>query len=192
MWPWEHAAVAYLLYLLGVHTVGDGPSEGREVLVLVVAAQGPDVIDKPLSWGLGVFPSGYAAGHSVLLAVPIGTLVLLAARRRGRVRLVAVAVFGYWSHLLADVLTPLRSGGSLAVGRVLWPLVTMPPYSRDLGLRRALVYLARFLGNLTTMDPTTAFIRYLALPLAVLVLWVLDGAPGVGTITRALGAVRRR
>jgi len=182
MWPWEHAAVAYLLYLLGVHTVTDRPSEGREVLLLVVAAQGPDIIDKPLSWGLGVFPTGYAAGHSVFLAVPIGTLVLLATRRVGRLKWGAVAVLAYWSHLVADVMAPLRSGGSLGVGRVLWPLVIMPPYSRDMGLARGLFYLIRFVGSLTRMDTLTIFVKYLALPLAVLVLWALNGAPGFGTV----------
>lgn len=57
MWPWEHAAVGYLLCsaaLAARRTVlNDIP-----VIALGVATLLPDLIDKPLALWLGVFPEG--------------------------------------------------------------------------------------------------------------------------------------
>lgn len=190
MWPWEHAAVGYLLYSLGLRALGRDPPSGRETVLLLVATQVPDLVDKPLSWVFGVFPTGYALGHSAFVAVPAGAAVLVAGRARDRGRLGVAVVAGYWAHLAADVLDPLRSGGSPSPERVLWPVVAGTPYEEDLGAGRGIAYLSEFLGSLATVDPLTLVVVYLLIPTATLALWVRDGAPGVGPLRRLVD--RRR
>ncbi|MGM0398302.1 MAG: metal-dependent hydrolase [Halobacteriota archaeon] len=192
MWPWEHVAVAYLAYSLAVRAVAGTPPGGRDTIALVLASQGPDLIDKPLSWGLGVFPTGYAVGHSVLVAGPIGAGVLALGYWKGRLRVASAVVLGYWSHLAADVLSPLRNGDALGFSRVLWPLVTFEGYGTDLGLARGLTYFLDLVASFGSMDATTIVVRYLGLPTAVLVLWIVDGTPGIRLLKRSSLAVLRR
>lgn len=192
MWPWEHLAVGYLLFSLGARTLGRDPPEDVEVVVLAVATQLPDLIDKPLSWGFGVFPTGHAVAHSAFVAIPVGVAVLVAAKRVGRFRLAVVFDVGYWSHLAADVLDPLRSGGTPVVSRVLWPFANNTGYETDYGLSRGLVYIDRFLSELLLADPTAVFLLYLLLPLATLGIWLVDGAPGIGLLGRVARGIRRR
>lgn len=180
VWPWEHVAFGYLLYspLLRVASLR-GP-DGRMVALLALGAIVPDLVDKTLSWGLGVFPTGYALGHSVFVALPVG-LVLLG---RYRSRLTTAFVAGYWSHLLGDVLDPLRSGAGVAPARTLWPVVVGEPYDESLGVSRGVVYLTEFLAELPATDLTSPAVVYLLLPGIAVLLWLADGAPGVGACRR--------
>lgn len=192
MWPWEHLAVGYLLFSLGARVFGRDPPDDIEFAVLAIATQLPDLVDKPLSWGLGVFPTGHAVGHSAFVAVPLGIGILVVANRFGRLRTGVAFDVGYWSHLAADVLNPLRSGGAPIVSRVLWPVANNTGYETDYGLGRGIVYIERFLSELLVTDPVSVFLTYLLLPLATLGIWLADGAPGVGLLGRVTGAVRRR
>lgn len=191
MWPWEHAAAGYLLYSLGLRALGRDPPADGEAIVLLGGTQLPDLVDKPLSWGLGLFPSGYAVAHSAVVAVPVGLLVSAVLVRKGKTRTGVAFVVGYWSHLLGDVLSPLRGGDSPVVDRVLWPLVETTPYETDYGLRRGLVYLDGFVAQLTTLDTTGVVLAYLVVPLATAVLWTLDGTPGPRLVVRRLRGIAR-
>lgn len=182
MWPWEHVAFGYLLYSLGTRLVEREPPAERDVLVVVAATQLPDLIDKPLSWGVHLFPSGYAVGHSVFVAVPVGLLAAKVADRYGERTAGIALLVGYWSHLLGDVLSPLRTGGSLSFRRLLWPVVEAHPYATDLGLGRALVYLSRLPTHLSTIGSVDVALFYVSLPLFTVVLWLADGAPGVALL----------
>lgn len=187
MWPWEHAALGYLLWsLVSRGALGRPPGEAA-VLGVFVGTQLPDLIDKPLSWGLGVFPTGHGAAHSVFAA----TVVALVAWRVRRYREPALALaLGYWSHLAGDALDPLRSGGRVAVDRLLWPVVQGEPYAREYGLARGLVYLREFAVALSAGEP--AVVVSLAAPAAALALWLVDGAPGLVAALRLTRAGRRR
>lgn len=186
MWPWEHAAVGYLLFSLALRALGRDPPAAREAIGLLIATQLPDLVDKPLSWVFGVFPTGYALGHSAFVALPVGAAVLAAGRARDRFRLGAAVVAGYWAHLAADALNPIRSGGAPLIERLLWPAATGTPYEEELGVGRGLAYLSEFLSSLASLDPVTLVAVYLLLPLATLAVWVRDGAPGVGPIRDAV------
>lgn len=186
MWPWEHAAVGYLLFSVGLRALGRRPPTAGGAVVVLVATQLPDLVDKSLSWGLGVFPTGHALGHSVLVALPVGALAVAAGVRTDRRRLAAAVVVGHWSHIAADVFDPLRRGEPPMPERALWPLVTGTPYEQDLGLARGLAFLGEFLGSLSTMDPLTLVVLYLLLPLATVAVWAIDGAPGLGLLARAV------
>lgn len=191
MWPWEHLAAGYLLYSLGLRALGrDRPSDGS-VVALAVASLLPDLVDKPLSWGLGWFPSGFAIGHSAFVAVPIGLGVILAGYRHDRPAWGIAFVVGYWAHLLGDVMNPLRNGESIRPERVLWPVFEAEPYEAQLGLGRGLTYLEGFISELAMMPPTDVVLLYLLLPAATVTLWILDGAPGVAFSARSVGRVWR-
>lgn len=202
MWPWEHLAIGYVIYSLGRRALGRDPPTDGDLVAIVVATQLPDLVDKPLSWGLGWFPSGYAVGHSVVFGVLLSLLVVGATARaeRGRGgtpganrgRLAVAFLVGYWSHLLGDVVSPLRSGDGVLVSRVLWPFSRAEPYAVDRGLGRGIVYFEGFVAELAAMDPLSALLLYGLVPLATVALWVLDGLPGTAIPARTVGWLRAR
>ena len=193
MWPWEHLAFGYVLYSALTHLVWRRSPRGEEALALALATQLPDLIDKPLSWGFDVFPTGYAVGHSVFFAVPVAFAVAALAARRDRPLAGVAFGVGYASHLAGDVLSPLRAGGDLGFERLLWPLVTFEGYATELGfLGRFGLYVGRYLGEVTEPEHLPFLLAYLGLLLGVTALWVLDGAPGVRSLVRALRPRSRR
>jgi len=186
MWPWEHLAAGYLLYSGGKRLLGLDPPGEFATLGLIIGTQIPDLTDKPLSWGLDVFPSGYALGHSILVAIPVGVLLLvLGSRMESRMPL--PFVLGYWSHLVADVLDPLRHGNPPLIGRILWPVVESDPYEQDLGIGRGFHYLQEFGESLASTPLFALLVLYGLLPLGTIALWVADGRPGMGFVNRVRG-----
>lgn len=192
MWPWEHAAVGYLVYSLGRRALGLAPPGRTDTAVLVAGALFPDLVDKPLSWELGLFPSGYAVAHSALVAVPLGIGALVFGRQFDYRWLGVGFAVGYWSHLVGDVLDPLRRGQAPLVERVLWPFVDVAPYNVDYGIGRGLVYVREFGVAIAAMDPLAAILLYVLLPATTVTIWVLDGAPGANIPLRAGSALRER
>lgn len=182
MWPWDHAVFGYVLYSLAVRLRGHRP--GEEVVVLLVSTQAPDLVDKPLSWVFHVLPSGYAVGHSVFVALPVGVLVVVAAARRGRPTLGAAFAVGYWSHLLGDVVWASAIGRSLVFAPVLWPVrstgggVTLDVFTH---LGRSL---QRFTDLVFSPDSLLVLGVYLSLFALGCLLWLLDGHPGTATLAR--------
>lgn len=121
MWPWEHVAVGYIAYSLLSRTAVARRPGWAEVVAVTVGALGPDLIDKPLAWGLGVFPDGYSLGHSVFFALPLAVVAVVVGGLLGRRAVGAAFGLGYLSHLPADVFYPMATGGEPAFGAVLWP-----------------------------------------------------------------------
>jgi hypothetical protein len=191
MWPWEHAAIGYVCYSAATRLVAGRAPRGDPVLALAVGTQFPDLVDKPLSWGLGVFPTGYAIGHSILVAVPAGILLAVLARDRGLGQIAVAFVLGYWTHILGDVLAPLRRGDPLGVDRVLWPVVAREPYPDDLGFSRGFVYVLEYVRDLGTADLSTLLVSHVGLAALTLALWLVDGAPGVRELLGHVGRVAR-
>ena len=191
MWPWEHAAFGYVLVSILTRLVsGRGPQAASAGLV-VFGSLLPDLIDKPLSWSLRLFESGYAIGHSALVAVPGGLALLLVGYRRGRGRLVAAFVVGYWSHLAGDLLAPYLAGRGVQLGRVLWPVAAQRPYATHRGLiDRTMYYLGRTLDSPGALTDPEIALRFFGVPALVGLLWLLDGAPGVpGALKRGVRRV---
>jgi len=189
MWPWEHLAFGYVLYSVTVHAVWRRSPGGLEAGAIVLATQLPDLIDKPLSWGIGVFPSGYAAGHAVVVAVPLSTAVAVLAHRHDRPRAGVAFAVGYLSHLTGDFLSPLLSEGRLAFERFLWPFVSLPPYETQRGfLDRFLLYVGRYLHELAEPSHLPFVLAYLSIFVGVGLLWLADGAPGLREVVGSLRA----
>lgn len=174
MWPWEHLAVGYVAYSLGKRSVGAPPPARDEVVVLAVATQLPDLVDKPLGWGTTVLPSGVSLAHSYLVAVPLVVLVAAVARYAGRAQLGYAFGTGYLLHTPADVLATYLLDGYLFLGAFLWPLAHVPPRDTQPLLGRVGELLVEYVAVLGT----PAGFAYLAIEIAVLgtafVLWWVD------------------
>lgn len=178
MWPWEHLAVGYVVYsLLRRLWTGRPPADGA-ALAVAVGTQLPDLVDKPLAWGLGVLPSGLSAGHSVFVAVPTAVLAWGLSRRAGRPDVGVALGVGHLSHLAGDVLYPVLLGGQFGLGAILWPLVPRPPDQGEL-LGRVAELFADFLAFLATPRGQVYLAGEVALLSAALALWLYDGAPGL-------------
>lgn len=150
MWPWDHAAVAYLLVSAASRGLwGEAPTR-RLGVVAVVAGIAPDLIDKPLSWGLGLLPAGRSLGHSLLLAAPALVLLLAVGVALGRRREPVAFALGYLSHLTGDVAYPLLVDGELRVGFLLWPLVPVDTSGSGGGLPYLADLVADFLDVLAS------------------------------------------
>ena len=186
--PWGHAAVGYVLYSLGCRAAGREPPSGAETLTLLFATQFPDFVDKPLSWELDLFTTGHAVAHSVFVALPLGVALLGVAINLGRRQLGVAFLVGYWSHLLADVMGPVQQGHAPDLNPVFWPIADPTGYETEYGLRRGLVYVGTYVDSLTSADPLTV-VAAAAIPLLALLVWLLDGAPGVAGARRYLRAV---
>jgi len=183
MWPWEHVAVGYLLVSLYRHArYRDAPREAVAFAAVFGAAL-PDLVDKPLSWGLGLFPEGYSVAHSVFVAAAVLALAYGLAYRTGHLSVGTATAFaiGWGSHLVGDVLFPAVQGGRLAFARVLWPVVTLPPYEQRLGFfTRTMLYLHRHAEVTLARGLGPELLLEVGMMLFVVVLWLYDGSPGLG------------
>lgn len=186
MWPWEHVAVAYLLYSVAVRRATGEPPRLADAGAVVVAAVLPDLVDKPLSWTLDLVPAGYSVAHSVFVAGPLLVVLVPLAHATGHGRAgVAVAV-GYLSHLAGDVVYPVVLGDPLAPAVVLWPFVSHQPVPARYDLvDRVLYFLERQLHLMSEPGMAWLLVVELGLLAAVLGRWYADGAPGLPQSTPA-------
>ena len=183
MWPWEHLAFGYLLYWLTYHGLFRERVTGSAALLLAVGTLLPDLIDKPLLWSLHLLPGGVLA-HTLVVAVPLGLLVIVIASRLGSVWSGIAFAIGYWSHLIGDVIYPVVLGKGLAYRFLLWPFVPHEPTIRGDFFGNVVFYFTRYSTELMTSRGLVYFSMELTgLSLAIL-LWLVDGRPGVGTLMR--------
>ncbi|MFB6161287.1 MAG: metal-dependent hydrolase [Haloferacaceae archaeon] len=188
MWPWGHAAVAYLAYRVG-WLRGRRAPDGDEAVALGVAALAADLVDKPLAHGVDALASGRSLAHTVFVALALSALVAAYVHRGGGRGAVAFAV-GHWTHLAADGLHSLLVGDWRGLAYLDWPLGAHPdpvPAASFLEYVTT-VYLARTTGpvRLVPPDDRAWFLLQVPLALGTLALWWRDGAPGVDRVRSAL------
>jgi len=175
MYPWGHLAFGYVLYSLSRRLGGRSAPKGGAVIWLVVGTQFPDLVDKPLAWYAGVLPNGRSLTHSILVACILLTVAVYLSRRTDQLDGMAFAV-GYASHLFGDALRPLVAGDYERIAFLLWPLVPPLDYSTGGSLGAHLDQLA--------LDGAPG--TELAFGALVALLWIRDGAPGLGTLLSVL------
>lgn len=101
---------------------------GPMVLLLLVATQLPDVIDKPLAWTFALLPSGRMLAHSLVISLPVLTVVVLLAARRSYGRYAVVFSAGYLSHIAGDFYPIVRLGTDYYFfPNLFWPVVAANP-----------------------------------------------------------------
>lgn len=182
MYPWVHLAFGYLAYSAYTHGVRWRRPTGREAVAVAFGAVFPDLLDKPLAWPLGVAPSGRAYFHSLLVAAGVVGAAYLVSRARW----VAVFGFGYASHIVGDAVRPWLSGDAYGLGFVFWPATSLPtgltPYTES-----AAAFFREFEAALSG-SPSRFVVLQAAALLVVILVWVVDGAPGVGVVRRGFNS----
>lgn len=181
MWPWEHAALGYLLVSAATHVIWSNPPSDTTALMAVFGSQFPDLVDKPLGWVFEIFPSGVSVAHSVFIAVGfcflVWTLQVVLDRRKEALAF----CLGYLSHIPADVFYPVLSGGEANWSVALWPVML----KNARGETPAMAYVwMLFEDFLRTLGGSGAGISwYLVLEIMLVtgtfVVWFLDGHPGL-------------
>jgi hypothetical protein len=188
MWPWEHLAVGYVLYSGIVNLRPGGRLQGSDVATLAVATQLPDLVDKPLAWTLGVIPNGFGLAHTLLVAVPVVTLVTGWGYRYGRPSVGVAFAVGYLSHLAGDVLYPVvKSGGPPNLPFLFQPFVSLPDRSVAGFVPRFRDLLAAFFEFVASPQGQVYLTLETLLIGGALLLWAADGCPGA---REALGVAR--
>lgn len=181
MMPWEHVIVGYIGYSLLVHAVRRRPPTSPEALVVAFAALFPDLIDKPLAWGLGVFTSGYGIAHSIFLAVPLGLAIGWLAWASGRPWLGGAFAAGHLLHLAGDLASKYIVDGELVLARVLWPVRTTGDGYETGFLGEFWLNLAGYgswlVNEVVSGNPDPYLYVILAIGLGGTLLWVYDGMP---------------
>jgi membrane-bound metal-dependent hydrolase YbcI (DUF457 family) len=186
MWPWGHLAVGYIAYATYTRYRDDEYPAGPAVVVLALATQLPDLLDKPLAYAWAVLPAGRSLGHSIFLALPICLAVALLAWRTRRVGERAAFAFavGYLTHLLGDAVYPLLALDLRALSFLVWPLLPLPEDE----VTSLAYYVDALLESTRSLEalPATFAFELLLFVLAV-GLWIQHRAPPLPGLARGLG-----
>lgn len=125
-------------WIYSLLTLGSCPISTATVTVpafaLAFGTQFPDLVDKPLSWTLGVLPCGRIGAHTPLVAVPL--LIVLwwhFDTRASRRAWVSFAV-GYLTHLASDGVYAVVDVELIGLGYLLWPITPIPSYEELSGI----------------------------------------------------------
>lgn len=127
MWPPGHVAAGYLLYALSTRARSDDHPEPGPTLVVAFGALVPDLVDKPLAWGVGLLPMGRTLAHSLLVLVPLCLSVGLLTRYRGEDEYGIAFAVGALLHAALDAV-PILWNPATRVGYLLWPYSSVNPY----------------------------------------------------------------
>jgi len=167
MWPIGHGAVAYICYSLSTRSRSDPAPDALAVVLVGLGSQFPDLFDKTLTWYANVLPAGRSMFHSLLVLIPLVTILYLLARRRGKAEYGFAFGLGVLSHPLADAAPALW--GDTNVNFLLWPLLPLDLTEGD----PTILELLR-----SSMSDPYFLVEFLLLCVA-LALWRTDGYPGL-------------
>jgi hypothetical protein len=180
MWPWGHLALGYFAYSLWTRVQAGQAPGNPGVVILVVATQFPDLVDKPLAaWG--VLSGGRALAHSVLFAAPICLGAGYLVHRRWGSTAAAAVVIGYATHLAGDGFPAVLRRDWSELSFLVWPLLPPPEYETV----SVVGHLRRLLGRLgglewgSLLHWQSYFVLQFWLSVLVVVLWLYDGMPPV-------------
>lgn len=128
MWPPGHLALGYLAYTAIRRVQSGAVPNAPQAVALAVGTQLPDIVDKPLSWTVGLLPTGRSLSHSAFTATLVTMVAVKYADRNDRKRLTSAFVIGYWSHLLGDLYSAVGAGAAQTNWFFLWPVVPQQGY----------------------------------------------------------------
>ncbi|MFC7141331.1 metal-dependent hydrolase [Halosimplex aquaticum] len=174
MWPWGHLALAYLLYSLYSRLRRGHRPTAATALVVAVASQVPDLVDKPLAWTFSILPTGRSLSHSLLVVVPVVALLysLVRVRREGEGPLAVAFALGALSHLFGDALYSIAALRFRDVSFLLWPAIPAVEYEVE----------QSFVAHLALIEPSPELYFEFLLVAVALAVWRADGYPGLATV----------
>ncbi|MFB6150105.1 MAG: metal-dependent hydrolase [Halobacteriales archaeon] len=180
MWPWGHLALGYLVYS-AIGRYRRRPRRVVPVVILAVATQLADLIDKPLAWSIGVLDAGRSLGHSAIVAGMVVGLIAVIVRSRPGLRAGAFAFgVGHVSHLLGDIIDTIVTADLTALAFLWWPFLSIPPADASRSI----------IGMFLSMAPTPFFLAQLVLTVVATVVWIDDGCSGLAQVGTAVGIDR--
>ena len=189
MWPWGHLAVGYLLYSVVVHLWARRRPGDVAAIALAFGTQFPDLVDKPLAWRFDLIPNGRSLTHSLVTAALLVLFVQFVFRRLDRGAIATAFSIGYLSHLFADALYPALEGEREALLFLAWPLVPPVEYATE-------PIFAAQLRRLFEHGPSALFTSSvgfeIGLAAVVFLLWLVDGAPGIGWLVSVPQWIHRK
>jgi membrane-bound metal-dependent hydrolase YbcI (DUF457 family) len=133
----------------------------------VGAALLPDIVDKPLSFMVTSLPSRSFA-HSIFTVALVSLVISYVTRRADRREFGVAAVFGYLSHISADLVDSQVIPAEPLVF-VFWPLITDYHHIDSIE------------GLLALISPTPYVVLQMVLTVLGVGLWVYDGKPGLAS-----------
>lgn len=169
MWPWAHAATAYLVLSTVRRYRDQGPPTSVGAIAVGLGALAPDLIDKPLAWRLDVLPYGRTLAHSLLLAGVALLVVGVLARQCGHWTAFVPFAMGYLVHLGTDALHPVLVGDWEYLFFLAWPLTTAPETAETKSV----------IAHLLQLEPTPFFLFETLLTVVAVGLWWSHGRPGL-------------
>lgn len=184
MWPWEHLALAYVLYSLVANVALRASPSARETIAVGVGSQVPDLVDKPLAWTFEITATGYSIGHSIFVAPFVCLAVYAVAARRGHPAIAGAFSLAYLSHPFADLLSQFLREPVVDLRTILWPIASPPPGSPGGFLDHFVRYFVRYVNQLLAGGPSLQIALQSLLGLAVVALWLSDGAPIAADVWR--------
>lgn len=131
MWPWGHLAFGLLSYFVFLRLRGRQMVPPAVLLALALGTQFPDLVDKPLAWSFHLLPNGRSLAHSIFTFALLSTVLYWLGSRYGRTSEVSAFSFGYASHIVGDVFSPLMDGSLYYASFFLWPLVPAVDYGEE-------------------------------------------------------------
>ncbi|MDQ2050105.1 metal-dependent hydrolase [Natronolimnohabitans sp. A-GB9] len=186
MWPWGHFGVAYLLYSLYARGRFRRPPGPEAALAVLVGSQLADLIDKPLAWGLGVLPGGRTLAHSLLFAAVVIVVAYAVGFAYNRVETATAFVIAHLSHLLADLPPRLLLGYPFGSEFLFWPFLPHPTFGYNERLFEPPAVVEAVVTPFT--DPLVFFLFDVSLFVVGVVLWYIDGCPGLRYVTSRFGS----
>ncbi len=175
MFPWGHLAFGYVAYTLFNRLYFDSFPDGPPVIVLGITALLPDLVDKPLSWSLGIFPSGRALFHSLLVLLPLSAAIYWLSHRTHRASIGHSAIIGLLSHAVGDILDTLFTEPLYDIPIwLLWPLLSVPT-DENAGYH--------YLWEISA-DPFFYFET--SLTVFAIALWFRHGVPGIDWLANSV------
>lgn len=127
MMPWSHLFVAVFPVILYVALRHRRLPSALLIGAVATGSQFPDLVDKPLAWGVDVLINGRMFMHSLVFAIPISTAVILIATKYGNISLGSGFVFGYLLHIAGDFYTAFVGPAQYIPSNMLWPLLAPRP-----------------------------------------------------------------
>ena len=187
MWPWGHLAVGYIVFTVWSRLITRNPPSGRTTLVLALATQLPDLVDKSLQFTLHLY-EGRAIAHSLLVMIPFCVGAVLVARQYGQQQSATALTIGVITHLFGDSWRAILTNNVQSeAAYLLWPVLPAPSYAVDAPadhVDRLIAALTEAQGESLTDIVGSSMGVQLLLLLLFSVIWLVDGSPGFRTVWR--------